>query len=66
MTSGEICRIPVRARRMYHDRIGKQNWMSCIKHGPICQVTQEQAEHLHANGEQCPMCAKEVANANQP
>jgi hypothetical protein len=57
--------LPVRARRMYHDRIDRQNWLSCLKHGPIIAVTQEQAERDHATGKLCPTCCKEVAHANQ-
>lgn len=55
--------MPVRLRRMYHDRIAGQNWMSCLKHGPIVAVTQERAEHDHAAGVHCPTCCREVADA---
>ena len=65
-TGAEIASpLPVRARRMYHDRIDRQNWLSCLKHGPILAVTQEQAERDHAAGKRCPICVKEVADANQ-
>ena len=62
----KVITMPVRARRMFHDRVGKQNWMSCLKHGPIYPATQEQAEHDHAAGKRCPTCCLEVANAHQP
>ncbi len=51
-----------RPRRMYHDRIKGQNWLSCCLHGPQKgPLSQDAAELGHACGEKCPTCTAEIA-----